>query len=271
VGEVGEDWSPDMEGPSAVSPAQADEPTVSEPVAAASPPKGPPKALPAARKLAAELGIALETLTGTGPSGLITPKDVEAAADSGGASSSSLLENRQPMSMLRKSIAANLLKSWQEIPHAAMGWQVDMTRFFEHRKELVEQTGSKIRPEAILMAALVPLLKKYPGLNARVEGTDIIYYEQVNLGFSVGSEEGLMVAVVHNAETLSVEQLSAEVANLTDAAMNKRLPPEALTGLTFTVNNTGPLGNTHGGTMILPLGTSAVLGMERTIAVSAPR
>ena len=254
VGEEGETW--EAEEAVAVGTAPA---TAPEPASVATASSGETKVLPAARKLAGELGVDLTAIIGSGPGGLIKPDDVRAAVEGSGIDR----EERVAMSAVRKAIAQNLLKSWQSIPHASMGWQADMGPFLERRKLASGEFGKKIRPEAMLMLAVIPLLRGFPALNARVDGNDLVYYKDLNIGFAVAADEGLLVAVVRGADSYDLPALSDEIQRLSEAAATGRLKPEELSGITFTVNNVGPLGLTNGGNSILPLGTSGVLGMER--------
>lgn len=273
--------------------------SLSSPSAAAAP--AAVKALPIVRKLARDNGIDLETLDGTGPGGRITRADVEAAIagrpdrpaaqhvheppvgthavgdtavgaghgisdEEMGAEQTtpSAGSQRKAMSRLRRTIAANMAKSWAEIPHVTTFDDVDATRLLEVRRALGERHGHKIPIEALVIKAVLPAIDEYPEFNASVDGNDLVMHERRDIGIAVDTPEGLMVAVVRDAGNKSVIDLAAEVRRLGEGARERSLSPNELTGQTFTVSNIGAVGGGHG-TPIVPHGTVAILsvGMAR--------
>jgi pyruvate dehydrogenase E2 component (dihydrolipoamide acetyltransferase) len=116
--------------------------------------------------------------------------------------------------------------------------------------------------EAMLIAALVPVLEEHPEFNAAIAGDDIVYRKYYDIGLAVYTPAGLVVAVVHDAAGKSVAELDAEARRLADAAKARKLAPEELRGQTFTISNIGAVGGGYG-TPLVPLGTSAILSIGR--------
>lgn len=247
------------------------------------------KALPLVRKLARENDVDLETVEGTGPGGRIMRGDVEAVIGAGEPAPSPEPEpappprsetkgeeaspkttertvtahdedQRQTMSRLRRTIAANMSKSWAEIPHVTTFDDVDATRLLEVRRALGERHGTKIPLEALVVKAVVPALEEFPEFNSSLDGEDLVYHRAKDIGVAVDTPDGLLVGVIRHAERKSVKELTGEVRRLGDGARERTLPPEELTGQTFTVSNIGAVGGGHG-TPIVPFGTVAILSV----------
>ena len=209
-----------------------------------------PQALPFVRRLAEESGVDLSAISGTGPEGRITEQDVRAAARS-------RPTRRVPMSRLRKTIADNLARSWREIPHVTTYGYADADAVLTAR----EQIG---RPplEAILISRLVPLLAHFPAFNSSCEDDAIVERRFYDIGFAVDTDDGLMVPVIRDADTRSMDDLATEIQRLANGARNRTLRVDELRGQTFTVSNIGAVGGGHG-TPIIPYGTSAILSVGR--------
>ena len=259
------------------------------------------QALPIVRKLARENGIDLETVTGTGPGGRITRSDVEAvigvagpgpapqahpvphppvhhavsdvAVGAGhGISDEDFIppepaqptddDERRRMSRVRRTISANMSKSWAEIPHVTTFEDVDATRLLEVRKALGERHGVKIPLEALVIKAVLPAIDEYPEFNSSIDGDDLLLHSGRHIGIAVDTPEGLMVAVIRNAGQKTVLELAAEVRRLGEGAKDRSLGPAELTGQTFTVSNIGAVGGGHG-TPIVPYGTVAILSIGK--------
>jgi pyruvate dehydrogenase E2 component (dihydrolipoamide acetyltransferase) len=173
-------------------------------------------------------------------------------------------DERRPMSRLRRTIAANMAKSWAEIPHVTTFDDVDATRLLEVRQALGKRHGVKIPLEALLIKAVLPALDEYPEFNASIDGDDLVVHGARDIGIAVDTPEGLIVAVIRNAEQKSVLDLASEVRRLGEGARERSLGPDELTGQTFTVSNIGAVGGGHG-TPLIPYGTVAILsvGMAR--------
>ena len=235
------------------------------------------RALPIVRKLARDNDVDLESIEGSGPDGRITREDVEAAiaTRTEPIPEPSKVEvdvpaerpqaGRQKMSRLRRTIAANMSKSWSEIPHVTTFDDVDATRLLEVRSALAERHGAKIPIEALVIKGVVPALDAFPEFNASIEGDDLIVHESHDVGIAVDTPEGLMVAVIRDASSKTILELASEIRVLGEGARGRTLTPDQLTGQTFTISNIGAVGGGHG-TPIVPYGTTAILsvGLART-------
>ncbi len=241
------------------------------------------KALPVVRKLARDHGVDLASINGSGPGGRITREDVERVAAETVAqpasspapavppmatppaappspAASSPQAGRQPLSRLRRTIAANMSKSWAEIPHVTTFEDVDATRLLEVRDALGMRHGTKIPIEALLIKAVVPALAEFGEFNASIDGDELVIHPSHDIGIAVDTPEGLMVAVVRDAGSKGVLELAAEVRRLGEGAKNRTLGVDELTGQTFTISNIGAVGGGHG-TPIVPYGTTAILSV----------
>ncbi len=255
--------------------------------------EGAVKALPLVRKLARDHHIDLALVSGTGPGGRITREDVEALISTPVSSEPPLepaapqpeparpevtardgttpsgrvgtAAGRHPMNRLRKTIAANMSRSWAEIPHVTAFEDVDATRLLEVRDALGLRHGLKIPVEALVVKAVVPALEAHPEFNATIDGDDLVVHPTYDIGIAVDTPDGLLVAVVRDAASRGVLDLAAEVRRLGEGAKSRTLSVEELTGQTFTVSNIGAVGGGHG-TPIVPHGTTAILsvGMARS-------
>lgn len=181
------------------------------------------------------------------------PRPAPAAAAEAGA-------RRQPMSRLRRTIAANMSKSWSEIPHVTTFDDVDATRLLEVRRALGERHGTKLPVEALVVKAVLPALDQFPEFNAALVGDDLILHETKDIGIAVDTPDGLLVAVIRDAADKSVMDLAGEIRRLGEGARDRKLTPDELSGQTFTVSNIGAVGGGHG-TPIVPHGTVAILSV----------
>jgi 2-oxoisovalerate dehydrogenase E2 component (dihydrolipoyl transacylase) len=240
---------------------------------------------PLARKEARDAGVDLTGLTGTGPDGVVSRRDIRAAIaaqatqeqqvvalDAGGAGIGATDtgvtgtgERRIPLRGARRAVADKLSRSRREIPEATVWVDVDATDLVETRRAL--NAADSARPVSLLalLARFTILgLRRYPELNARIERDEIIVPDAVNLGFAAQTEHGLVVPVVHDAHRLTTRDLSARLAERTAAARDRRLSPADLAGGTFTVNNYGVFG-VDGSAAIINHPEVAILGMGRVI------
>ncbi len=208
--------------------------------------------LPLVRRLASELGVDVETLPGTGPGGRITEDDVrEAASQSLGP------HTRVPFSATRKAIIRNLTRSWNEIPHVTTYGTVDASALLAARAD-----AGKVPLEALLIAKIVPLLKRFRAFNATFAPDAVIEHDRYDIGFAVDTPDGLMVAVIADADEKSIEALGGEIRDLAKGAKDRTLHRQQLTGQTFTISNIGAVGGRFG-TPIVPYGTTAILSIGR--------
>jgi pyruvate dehydrogenase E2 component (dihydrolipoamide acetyltransferase) len=193
-------------------------------------PDGRVRATPLVRRLAQELGVDLEQVTGTGPQGRVTEQDVRGAATSGGQTPGPVSEGRrEPLRGVRRLIAEHMKRAHQEVP--AVTW-VEECDFSGVDLKLLVPTVLKAAAET---------LKEFPELNARLEGDEIVYLDRYDLGIAVQTDEGLVVPVVRNCDSDSVDDLAAEVKRLAEAARAGSLKPDELRGSTFTVTSAGKL------------------------------
>jgi len=237
------------------------------------------QALPVVRKLAKDLDVDLESVTGTGPDGRIVREDVIAAAEAKAAESGgppvevpvpmtlppmpvSRESERRPMSKLRRTIASNMSKSWAEIPHVTTFDQVDASRLLAARKAWEARHKTKIPLEAFIIKAVLPPLVAYPEFNSRLEGDDLMVFGHYDIGVAVDTPDGLLVAVVKAADQRTLLEIGADVRRLAEGATDRKLSPSDLSGQTFTISNIGALGGGFG-TPLVPPGTTAILSVGK--------
>jgi pyruvate dehydrogenase E2 component (dihydrolipoamide acetyltransferase) len=245
------------------------------PAAEAAPTRsGPvPVISPLVRKLARDGGLDLDRIAGTGPGGLIRRHDVEQALAAArrpavhAPPDAPVAEDeiRRPIRGVRKAMAEKLTRSRREIPEATVWVDADGTGLLKARAALNARTPERPVSLLALLARFALLgLRQYPELNARVEDGDIVLSRRVHLGFAVQTDRGLVVPVVRDAHLLSTRDLSAALAQRTQAARSGRLAPAELTGGTFTVNNYGVFG-VDGSAAIINHPEVAILGLGRII------
>ncbi len=178
---------------------------------------------PLVRKIAQELGVDLDALAGTGPQGRITEDDVRAAS---GPSEG----RREPLRGVRRLIAEHMARAHREVP--AVTWVEECDFSGMDLKQLVP----------VVLKKCAETLKEFPELNARLERDEIVFLERYDLGVAVQTDDGLVVPVVRDCATRSLEDLGADVARLADSARGGTLKPDELRGSTFTVTSAGKLG-----------------------------
>ena len=192
--------------------------------------QGRVRATPLVRRLAQELNVDLEALSGTGQQGRVTEGDVRAAAASGGQAPGPGPEGRrEPLRGVRRLIAEHMSRAHGEVP--AVTW-VEECDFGSVDLKLLIPTVLKACAEA---------LKEFPELNARLEGDEIVYLDRYDFGVAVQTGDGLVVPVVRGCDTASIDELAEEVARLAEGARAGALKPEELRGSTFTVTSAGKL------------------------------
>lgn len=255
IGDPGEEWSP---GPStqaeaAPAPSSPAAPVVGTLEEAEGP--GEVRALPMMRRLAADLGVDLAGVVGTGPGGRIVKEDVELAAAASGPI------DRVRLSPTRLAIGRHLSRSWQEIPHVTTFADAEADNLLAERAARAAG-GAPVPLEALLIARVTPLLVEFAEFNATLQGEHLLLRRHYDIGFAVDAPEGLMVAVVRGADQRDVAEVAAEVARLAEAARSRRIAAEELRGATFTISNIGAVGGGYG-TPIVPLGTTSILSVGR--------
>jgi pyruvate/2-oxoglutarate dehydrogenase complex dihydrolipoamide acyltransferase (E2) component len=181
------------------------------------------RATPLVRKIAQELGVDVDALTGTGPQGRITEEDVRRSAGSGEG-------RREPLRGVRRVIAEHMARAHREVPAVTWVEECDFSKL--DLKELVPAT----------LKACAEALQDFPELNARLEGDEIVFLDRYDIGVAVQTDDGLVVPVVRDCATRSLEDLAADVARLAESARAGKLQPEEVRGSTFTVTSAGKLG-----------------------------
>ena len=236
---------------------------------------GATKALPLVRKLAKDLGVDLGKLKGSGADGRITREDVVAAAEATAGGEVELPEapglpplpvdrqgERRPMSKLRRTIASNMKKSWNEIPHVTTFDEVPAARLLAARQALELRHSVKIPLEALIIKAVLPALAQFPEFNASIDRDDLVVYSHYDIGVAIDTADGLLVAVVKAADTRTLLETAADIRRLAEASKSRKLSPDEVTGQTFTISNIGAIGGGYG-TPIIPPGTTSILSVGR--------
>jgi 2-oxoisovalerate dehydrogenase E2 component (dihydrolipoyl transacylase) len=240
----------------------------------------PPRVIsPVVRKLARDGGLDVTELAGTGPAGIVLRRDVETAltpggrvdlADTDGGEVHTIVgdeaaEVRIPLRGIRRTVVEKLTRSRREIPDATTWVDVDATGLVEARDALrAAHPDQPIGLLALLARFVVAGLRRYPELNARVDGEEIVQLRQVNLGVAAQTERGLLVPVVRNAHRMTTLELAAEIDRLIALARDGRLDPTDLTGGTVTLNNYGVFG-VDGSTPIINHPEAALVGIGRIV------
>ena len=225
---------------------------------------------PVVRRLADEHGVDLGRVEGTGVGGRVRKVDLMDFLEDGGAkeepeerpmhtespyqpelqpaaSAGDLIgpTRREQMSPIRTQIARHMLDSRRASAHCTTIVEVDFSRIARRRRELREamaRRGVNLTYLAFVAREAVAALERHPVLNASIEGEEIVYHDQVNLGIAVALENGLIVPVIRQAERLSLEGLAAAIGDLATRAREKRLHPDEVQGGTFTITNPGQFG-----------------------------
>jgi len=221
------------------------------------------EATPAVRALAKELGVALETLRGSGPGGRITADDVRAAAGGSApgapvpASPPATAEEgvtRVPLRGLRRKIAEHMRRSLSTAAQFTFVAECDFTELVEHRAGVAaraEAAGVRLTYLAYVFRALPDVLRRFPMLNASLddERHEILLRQAIHVGLATNTDDGLTVPIVHHADRLGLFALAREIERLATAARAHKLKLEELQGGTFTVTSTGA----HGGVLATPI------------------
>ncbi len=229
---------------------------------------------PAVRRLAAEQGVDTATLKGSGPQGRIQKSDVVAApvtvtrpaAVPEPAIAGSRSERRVPMTRLRARIAERLVTAQQTAAMLTTFNEVDLSEVMSLRsryKEAFEkQHGARLGFMGFFIKAAIEALRRYPGVNASVEGQDIVYHDYYDIGVAVSTDRGLVVPVLRDAERLSLPAIEAAITEFGRKARDGALGMEDLVGGTFTLTNGGVFGSMLS-TPILNPPQSGILGMHK--------
>ncbi|WP_222909663.1 dihydrolipoyllysine-residue acetyltransferase [Pseudomonas sp. DNDY-54] len=245
---------------------------------------------PAVRMTAREFGVELADVTGTGPKGRILKEDVQAyvktmmskakqapaegAAGGAGIPSIPTIDfsrfgeiEEVPMTRLMQVGAANLHRSWLNVPHVTQFESADITELEAFRvaqKAIAEKAGVKLTVLPLLLKACAHLLRELPDFNSSLapSGKALIRKKYVHVGFAVDTPDGLMVPVIKNVDQKSLLQLAGEAAELAEKARTKKLSPDAMQGACFTISSLGHIGGT-GFTPIVNAPEVAILGVSK--------
>ena len=242
---------------------------------------------PSVRLLARELGVDLARVLGSGPSGRILREDIIAAvrqASSGQASAQSRVAagterddwgpiRREQMSRMRKTIAANMVRSVSTIPHLTNFDDADVTELERLRKaSAAEYSKSNVKLTALsfVIKAVSLSLRQHPAVNATIdpEKGEIVYKEYVNVGLAVDTPRGLVVPVLRDCDHLSIPQIAQAIAETAEKAKNAQYSVEDLRGGTFTISNLGAVGGAYSTPIInWPEAAILLLGRSRKMPV----
>jgi 2-oxoglutarate dehydrogenase E2 component (dihydrolipoamide succinyltransferase) len=231
------------------------------------------KSSPVVRKIAKAHGIDITRLDGTGISGRVTKRDIEAFVAGGGASRTAApapgVSARMPppmappppafapgesvriekMGVMRKKIADHMVMSIRTSPHVFSAYEVDFGRVDQLRakyKAQYEAAGAKLTYTAFIAKATVDTIRQFPFSNASIDGENIVYKRDINLGIAVALDQGLIVPVIRTADERNMLGLCRAIQDLAHRARNKQLKPEEVQGGTFTITNPGIFGAVFG-------------------------
>ncbi|KQN50896.1 dihydrolipoamide succinyltransferase [Pseudomonas sp. Leaf48] len=247
-----------------------------------------PVAAPAARKLAEENGINIASVAGTGKGGRVTKEDVvaavaakkaapaaapaKAAAPSAAApvfAAGDRIEKRVPMTRVRATVAKRLVEAQSNMAMLTTFNEVDMTEVMALRskyKDLFEKSHNGVRLGfmSFFVKAATEALKRFPAVNASIDGGDIVYHGYADVGVAVSSDRGLVVPVLRNAELMSLAEIEGGIATFGKKARDGKLSMDEMTGGTFTITNGGTFGSMMSTPIVNPP-QAAILGMHNII------
>ena len=230
-------------------------------------------ALPAAAKLAAETGVDVASIQGSGRDGRVLKEDVKNAAAKVQAASAAPAptgprpEQRVPMSRLRTRVAERLLASQQENAILTTFNEVNMKPVMDlrakYKEKFEKEHGVKLGFMSFFVKAAVAALKKFPVVNASVDGKDIVYHGYFDIGIAIGSPRGLVVPILRDADQMSIAEIERAIVDYAVKAKDGKIAIEDLTGGTFSITNGGTFGSMMSTPIINPP-QSAILGMHAT-------
>lgn len=256
--------------------AAAEAPAEATPAAAAPDAAQNNAAMPAAAKLAAETGVDVNALQGSGRDGRVLKEDVQNAAAKPAPAvalpavalpAGARPEERVPMSRLRARVAERLLASQQENAILTTFNEVNMKPIMDlrakYKEKFEKEHGVKLGFMSFFVKAAVAALKKYPVVNASVDGKDIVYHGYFDIGIAIGSPRGLVVPILRDADQMSIADIEQAIVDYAKKAKDGKIAIEDLTGGTFSITNGGTFGSMMSTPIINPP-QSAILGMHAT-------
>jgi pyruvate dehydrogenase E2 component (dihydrolipoyllysine-residue acetyltransferase) len=246
-------------------------------------------ASPAVRRLAREIGVDINAVSGTGPAGRISQEDVKeharrilSSVGAAGAGSGAVLARpgrplpdfqkwgaveRQPWSNIRRATAEHLSYAWTTIPHVTQFDKADVTALEELRqrhKERVAKAGGQLTITAMLVKIVATAVSKFPQFNASidVDRGEVVYKKYVNIGVAVDTDRGLLVPVIRGADQKNINQIAIDVKQLAEKAREKKLTLDEMSGGGISISNLGGIGGTYF-TPIVNWPEVAILGVSR--------
>ncbi|MDO1508938.1 MULTISPECIES: 2-oxoglutarate dehydrogenase complex dihydrolipoyllysine-residue succinyltransferase [unclassified Neisseria] len=257
--------------------AEAAAPAAAAPAEAAAPASNTQSgvAMPAAAKLAAEKGVDIGSVQGSGRDGRVLKEDVQNASAAPKAAAPATApvpagarpEQRVPMSRLRARVAERLLASQQENAILTTFNEVNMKPVMDlrakYKEKFEKEHGVKLGFMSFFVKAAVAALKKYPVVNASVDGNDIVYHGYFDIGIAIGSPRGLVVPILRDADQMSIADIEKAIVDYAVKAKDGKIALEDLTGGTFSITNGGTFGSMMSTPIINPP-QSAILGMHAT-------
>ena len=233
-------------------------------------------AMPAAAKLAAEKGVDVSGVQGSGRDGRVLKEDVAAmpaaapkaaAAPAVAVPLGDRVEQRVPMSRLRQRVAERLLQSQSQNAILTTFNEVNMKPIMDlrakYKDKFEKQYGVKLGFMSFFVKAAVAALKKFPAVNASIDGNDIVYHGYFDIGIAVGSPRGLVVPILRNVDQMSIAEIELAIVDYANKAKSGKIAIEDLTGGTFSITNGGTFGSMMSTPIINPP-QSAILGMHAT-------
>ena len=265
----------DTEATAAASDAPAAAVQAAAPAAAARTSSAAGVASPAARKILDEKGVAAADVAGSGRGGRVTKEDAVSAQPKAAAAAAPAVisavgdraEERVPMTRLRARIAERLLQSKNENAILTTFNEVNMAPVMGLRKQYGDKFekahGVRLGFMGFFVKAAVAALKKFPILNASIDGNDIVYHGYIDIGIAVGSPRGLVVPILRNVESMSIAEIELKIAEFGQKAKDGKLSMDDLSGGTFSISNGGVFGSMMSTPIINPP-QSAILGIHAT-------
>ena len=246
---------------------------VQKPAPAAAPAAGPSgdaatRSSPAVRKLAQELNIDLNTVTGTGRRGRITEDDVRAAASDGGENATTDGVEVIPLSATRQTIARRLTEAKQEIPHYYLTVEYELDGLLAHRQTLNESGDNRVSVNDLIVSCVARALIREPRLNINVIDNQVHQFADANVSVAIATDDGLYPATIRAAQNLTPAQIAATTGELAQRAKDGKLTREDLSDGSFTVSNLGMFGiDTFTAIINPPMGAILALGKGEPRAV----
>ncbi|MCP9461126.1 MAG: 2-oxo acid dehydrogenase subunit E2 [Nitrospira sp.] len=232
-----------------------------------------PPASPRARALAAERGVDLSAIVGTGPGGRIVEEDVLRAAPTAAPASASVAEalpsgTDQPLSQMRKAIARTMVQSKAPVPHFYVTTEIGMDEAEQLREQLNREGPFRPTATDLIIKATALALERHPAINVSYVGDAIRRYATIDIGVAVGMEDGLITPVIRDCGAKSLETITVESRSLIERARLKRLQPVEYTGATFSISNLGMFDvENFIAVLVPPQAASLAVGAIRTVPV----